>query len=51
LILLSLFLTLSAFSLIAFGGVNALLPTLFAIAVEQQHWIDADTFAHYFAIA
>ena len=50
-ILLSLFLTLSAFSLIAFGGVNALLPTLFAIAVEQQHWIDAETFTHYFAIA
>jgi chromate transporter len=50
-ILLSLFLTLSAFSLIAFGGVNALLPTLFAIAVKQQHWIDAETFAHYFAIA
>lgn len=50
-ILLSLFITLSAFSLIAFGGVNALLPTLFAIAVEQQQWIDAETFAHYFAIA
>ena len=50
-ILLNLFLTLSAFSLIAFGGINALLPTLFAIAVEQQHWIDAETFAHYFAIA
>lgn len=50
-ILLSLFITLSAFSLIAFGGVNALLPTLYAIAVEQQHWIDAETFSHYFAIA
>lgn len=50
-ILLSLFIKLSAFSLIAFGGVNALLPTLYAIAVEQQHWIDAETFSHYFAIA
>lgn len=50
-LLFSLFITLSAFSLIAFGGVNALLPTLYAIAVEQQHWIDAETFSHYFAIA
>jgi chromate transporter len=50
-ILLALFIKLSAFSLIAFGGVNALLPTLYAIAVDQQHWIDAETFAHYFAIA
>ncbi len=50
-ILLSLFIKLSAFSLIAFGGVNALLPTLYGITVDQQHWIDAETFAHYFAIA
>ena len=50
-ILLGLFIKLSAFSLIAFGGVNALLPTLYEIAVNQQHWIDSETFAHYFAIA
>ena len=50
-ILLSLFLKLSAFSLIAFGGVNALLPYLLNLAVNQEHWIDVQTFANYFAIA
>jgi len=49
--LLSLFLKLSAFSLVAFGGINALLPTLFDLSVNQEHWIDAQTFADYFAIA
>jgi chromate transporter len=50
-ILLSLFLKLSAFSLVAFGGVNALLPVLFNLAVHQEHWIDVQTFSDYFAIA
>ena len=50
-ILLSLFLKLSAFSLLAFGGVNALLPVLFDLAVNQEHWIDVQTFSDYFAIA
>jgi len=50
-ILLSLFLKLSAFSLVAFGGVNALLPVLFDLAVNQEHWIDVQTFSDYFAIA
>ncbi|CAM3719871.1 chromate transporter [Polynucleobacter antarcticus] len=50
-ILLSLFLKLSAFSLIAFGGVNALLPSLLDLSVRQEHWIDLQTFADYFAIA
>lgn len=50
-ILLSLFLKLSVFSLIAFGGVNALLPVLFNLAVNQEHWIDVQTFSDYFAIA
>jgi len=50
-ILISLFLKLSAFSLIAFGGVNALLPVLFNLAVTQEHWIDVQTFSDYFAIA
>jgi chromate transporter len=49
--LLGLFVKLSLFSLIAFGGVNALLPTLYDISVNQEKWIDADTFIHYFAIA
>ena len=50
-VLLSLFLKLSAFSLIAFGGVNALLPSLLNLSVHQEHWIDLQTFADYFAIA
>lgn len=49
--LLGLFIKLSLFSLIAFGGVNALLPTLYDISVNQEKWIDPDTFIHYFAIA
>jgi len=50
-VLLSLFLKLSAFSLIAFGGINALLPELFKLAVNQEQWIDVQTFSDYFAIA
>jgi chromate transporter len=50
-VLLSLFLKLSAFSLIAFGGVNALLPSLLNLSVHQEHWIELQTFADYFAIA
>jgi chromate transporter len=50
-ILLSLFLKLSAFSLVAFGGVSALLPVLFDLAVNQEQWIDVQTFSDYFAIA
>ena len=50
-ILLSLFLKLSAFSLIAFGGINALLPSLLNLSVYQEHWVDLETFSDYFAIA
>jgi chromate transporter len=50
-ILLSLFLKLSSFSLIAFGGINALLPELFNLAVNQERWVDVQTFSDYFAIA
>ena len=50
-ILLSLFLKLSAFSLVAFGGVSALLPDLLDLAVYQERWIDLQTFSDYFAIA
>ena len=50
-ILLSLFLKFSAFSLVAFGGINALLPSLLNLSVYQEHWIDLQTFADYFAIA
>ncbi|MBU3639903.1 chromate transporter [Polynucleobacter sp. AP-RePozz3-80-G7] len=49
--LFSVFLKLSAFSLVAFGGVNALLPELLNLAVYQEHWIDLQTFSDYFAIA
>ncbi len=49
--LLSLFLKLSAFSLFAFGGINALLPVLYDLSVNQEHWINSQTFSDYFAIA
>ena len=49
--LISLFVKLSAFSLVAFGGINALLPTLYDLSVNQEHWINSQTFADYFAIA
>jgi chromate transporter len=49
--LISLFLKFSAFSLVAFGGINALLPVLYDLSVNQEHWIDAQTFSDYFAIA
>ena len=49
--LLSLFLKLSMFSMIAFGGVNALLPELLNLVVNQEQWIDLQTFSDYFAIA
>jgi chromate transporter len=50
-VLISLFLKISAFSLVAFGGVNALLPVLYDLSVNQEHWISSQTFADYFAIA
>jgi chromate transporter len=50
-VLLGLFLKLSAFSLVAFGGINALLPSLLELSVNQERWIDLQTFADYFAIA
>ena len=49
--LLSLFFKLSAFSLLAFGGINALLPVLYDLSVNQEHWINGQTFSDYFAIA
>ena len=49
--LISLFLKLSVFSLFAFGGINALFPALFELSVHQEHWLDQQTFADFFAIA
>lgn len=50
-ILLSMFIKLSAFSAVAFGGVNALLPDLYALAVTQEQWLSTQTFSDFFAIA
>ena len=49
--LISLFIKFSGLSFLAFGGVNALLPALYELSVTQGHWITAQTFADYFAIA
>jgi chromate transporter len=50
-VIFSVFLKLSTFSLLAFGGVNALLPELLNLAVYEERWIDLQTFSDYFAIA
>jgi chromate transporter len=50
-LLLSLFIKLSLFSVVAFGGIIAVLPSLFDLVVNQEHWIGAQTFVDYFAIA
>jgi len=49
--LIGLFLKLSAFSALAFGGINALLPALYELSVTQEHWLSTQTFADFFAIA
>jgi chromate transporter len=50
-VLISLFLKLSAFSALAFGGINALLPALYDLSVTQEHWLSRQTFTDFFAIA
>jgi chromate transporter len=50
-VLISLFIKLSAFSALAFGGINALLPALYKLAVVQEQWLNTQTFADFFAIA
>jgi chromate transporter len=50
-ILFSLFIKLSAFSALAFGGINALLPALYKLTVVQEQWLNTQTFSDFFAIA
>jgi len=50
-LLLELFTEFALLSFVAFGGATALLPELYRVVVEQQHWMDATTFAHMYAIA
>jgi chromate transporter len=38
-------------SLLAFGGVNSVLPELHRFTVESRGWLDAQTFADLFALA
>jgi chromate transporter len=49
--LLWLFIRLTGISLLAFGGAQSMLPDMFRIVVHTEHWMDAQTFADYFAIA
>ena len=46
-----LFLQFVLISLVAFGGVTALLPELHRLVVEQRQWMDEATFTQLFAIA
>lgn len=50
-LLADLFLQFSLLTLVAFGGVTAMLPELHRLVVEQRQWMDETTFAHLFAIA
>ena len=38
-------------SLLAIGGANAVIPEMHRVVVEQQHWMNGQTFASLFAIA
>jgi chromate transporter len=50
-VLADLFAQFALLSLVAFGGVTALLPELHRLVVEQRHWMDDATFAQLYAIA
>ncbi|HQR52874.1 MAG TPA: chromate transporter [Burkholderiales bacterium] len=50
-VLLDIALRLGALSLVAFGGVNAMLPEIHRLAVQESHWMNDATFAQLFAIA
>lgn len=50
-LLLDIFLKFGLLSLVAFGGITALLPELHRLVVEQRQWMDEATFSHLFAIA
>lgn len=50
-IIVELVLQFSILSLLAFGGINALLPEIQRITVETHHWMSDATFAQLFAIA
>ncbi|WP_407281042.1 chromate transporter [Aromatoleum evansii] len=50
-LLADLFLQFSILTVVAFGGITAMLPELHRLVVEQRQWMDETTFAHLFAIA
>ncbi len=50
-VILDIALRFGALSLVAFGGVNAMLPEIHRLVVQQSHWMNDATFAHLFAIA
>lgn len=43
--------TFGSLSIGAVGGANAILPEMQRIVVDQNHWMDAATFSHLFAIS
>ena len=49
--LLSLFLRLTLLSMLAFGGAQSMLPEMYRVVVNVEHWMTAQNFADYFAIA
>lgn len=49
--LVDVFMRVAGLSLIAFGGVNTILPALHHEAVNQEHWMTDRDFANFFALA
>lgn len=49
--LIEIFIQLSLLAFVAFGGATALLPELYRVVVDTQHWLEPTTFANLYAIA
>jgi chromate transporter len=49
--LLTLFLRLVLLSMLAFGGAQSMLTEMYRVVVNVEHWMTAQDFADYFAIA
>lgn len=41
----------TALSLLGFGGGNAILPQMYADSVQHYHWVTAEEFSRYYALA
>ena len=49
-IALQLFVVFAGLSLLAVGGINALVPEMYRVLVEERGWLDAQKFAQLYAL-